>query len=389
MKRHRRTCAVWQNRDKKAIRESRRKKTSLERYGVEDASQIPEVQARRAATNRERFGADNPFSKEASTFDKVQASLEGKRIGLKGSDNPFARPEVQKKIRAYWQRNPQRASEIREQTKATNLERYGAEEPLSLPEVREHIKDTCEALYGGPAPSCDPEVMERARKTNRERYGVDWTCQDPDIRRRQLETMEENWDGHFFASAEGKAIVRAALTERYGVESPGAIDGHWEKAVTAFQARYGVAHPLQLKVFREKQRATNTRRYGSPFPGLRNRGPNLLERRVGRMCPSLIFTGDGAFWKLLPKLNHYKNPDFIVPGPDPAKPKKGVTKVVEVFGDFWHSRIFTGKAPFDHEQELIEAFREIGITCLIIWESEVRQNREGVSAKLSEFALEN
>jgi len=99
MKRHRRTCGVWQNRDKKAIANARRRKTSLERYGTENATQTPEALGRRARTNQERYGATNPFSREASTFEKVQMSLEGKRPVLRGSDNPFSRPDVQEEIR--------------------------------------------------------------------------------------------------------------------------------------------------------------------------------------------------------------------------------------------------------------------------------------------------
>ena len=40
---------------------------------------------------------------------------------------------------------------------------------------------------------------------------------------------------------------------------------------------------------------------------------------------------------------------------------------------------------FDHEQELIEAFAEIGIQCLVIWESEVKEDPEAVSQRLAEF----
>jgi hypothetical protein len=115
MKRHRKTCEAWQARDKKAVRNQRRKATSLERYGVEDAAHAPEVQARRAATNLAKYGAENPFCKEASTFDKVQASLEGKRPVLRGADNPFAKPEVKAKIRDHWMQehgveNPQQVA---------------------------------------------------------------------------------------------------------------------------------------------------------------------------------------------------------------------------------------------------------------------------------------
>jgi hypothetical protein len=362
----------------------------LARYGVEDARRTPEADTKRAQTNQERYGAENPFCRDSAVFDKVQASLDGKRPVLKGQDNPFARDDVKDKIREYWQQehgvgNPQQVPEIRAQTRATNLERYGFEEPLASPEIREQIRATCEDKYGGPAPSCSSEVLKKQQATNQERYGVPWTAMDPGIRRRQLETMEANWGSHFFASDEGKGIVRAVLKERYGVEFPAQIEGNWEKTVAVFRERYGVDHPLQLPEFLEKARQTCIRRYGTPFPGLCTKGPNLLERRVEAMCSILMFTGDGAFWKRLPLLGRYKNPDFIVPGPDPKKPKKGVTKVVEVFGNFWHSRIFTGKAPFEHEQELVDAFVGIGITCLVIWESEVKADPEIVKSRIGSF----
>jgi len=378
----------------------------------------------------ERYGAENPFSKEASTFEKVQAASKENHVILTGADNPFSKPEVKEKIRQYWQKTygvngPQQVPEIREATRATNLGRYGVEEPLSSPVRREAIRATCERVYGGPAPSCSPVVKEKQRQTNLAHYGVEWTNQDPDVRRRQLETMEANYGGHYFASEQGKKVIRDALLERYGVENAARIEGNWEKTVATFIRKYGVSHPLQLPELQEKQRATRKERHGydyfigtnefflsclknagvsvpevlpTPLHPMKVRefaqvqlhrmtrpGPNLLEQRVGKMCPTMQFTGDGKFWRWLPKLKHHKNPDFIFPGPDPTNPKKGVTKVCEVFGNFWHSRLFTGKAPFEHEQELIEAYAEVGITCLVLWESEVKSDPKGTAERLLGF----
>jgi hypothetical protein len=396
MKRHRKTCETWQVRDVQALASERRVKTNLTRHGVADASQAPEVRAQRAATNRERYGAANPFAKESSIFNKVQASLEGKRPVLRGAENPFAQSEVKETIRSrlrerYGVENPQQVPEVRERTRATMMGRYGGE-LLASPEIRAKAEATNLARYGAPFAGGTPVVQAKVITTNMTLYGVPHTCMDPDVRRKQLETMESHYGGHFFASEDGKKAVRAALKEKFGVEFPGAIEGHWEKAVGAFQERYGVSHPLQLAIFLDKQRATNILRYGTPFPGLRNQGPNGLERLVHSLAPtpdSLLFTGDGKFWRHLSKLGHYKNADFIVPGPDPAKPKKGVTRVVEAFGNFWHSRLFTGKAPFEHEQELIDAYRDIGIECLIVWESEVKEDPEGVRSRLASFLADD
>ena len=394
MKRHRRTCEVWQGRDKVALANERRRQTSLKRYGVEDARRTSEADAKREATNLERYGASNPLARESSVFDKVQASLEGKRPGLQGADNPFAKPEVQAKIRAtmlerHGAVNPQQVSEIRARTRTTNLKRYGGELLGSL-ELAAKARVTNKVRYGDAFPQRTEAVKARQQVTNMERYGVPWSAMNPEVRRKQLATMEAKWGSHFFASDEGKKVIRQAMLDKYGVEHWMQREGAWDELVAIFRERFGVDHPLQLEEFRAKQRATNIARHGTPFPGLWKNGPNLFEQRVGSLAPAkrLLYTGDGSWWRRLPKLGKHKNPDFIVPGPDPKNPKKGVTKVVEAFGDFWHSRMFTGKAPFEHEQELIDAFADIGIDCLVIWESEVRgkgSDPEAVRERLSVF----
>ena len=390
LKAHKKSCEVWQARDKKAVRRERLVKTNLERFGAASPIENPEIRARIAATNRERYGAENPFAREASTFDAVQASLEGKRPILRGAENPFAREDVKAKIREsmlerHGVANPQQSPEIRARTTATSEERYGGV-LLSSPMLAEKARETNLALYGDVIPQRTEAVKAKQRETNMSRYGVPWTSMDPEIRARQLEAHHAKWGSHYFASEEGKAHIRSVLVERFGVEFPGAIEGHWDKAVETFKERYGVEHPLQLAEFRDKQVETLIERYGSPFPGLMGKGPNGLESTVLALSQSrLMFMGDGQFWKKLPKIGSYKNADFIVPGPDPDHPKKGVTKVVEAFGDFWHSRIFTGKAPFEHEQELIDAYAEIGIECLILWESEVNNDSESVRARLDAF----
>jgi hypothetical protein len=347
--------------------------TSLARYGVAHANQTEEVRARVAATNIERYGAANPFSREASTFDKVQTSLDGKRPVLKGADNPFAREDVKAKVRAHWMQehgvtNPQQVTVIRERTRATNQDRYGGE-LMGSPELAEKARRTNQDRYGDVAPQRTDAVKEKQRETNLERWGVPWTGMHPEIRARQLETHHAKWGSHYFASDEGKAAIKAAMVERYGVEHPSHIEGWWERVIATNIERHGVPYPVMLGRFRN--------------------GPNNLEKTLLALAPEgvLRFTGDGGYWRLLPLLNRYKNPDFVVVRPDcdPEHPFRGSTKVVEAFGDFWHSRMFTGKAPFEHERELIEAYADVGLECLVIWESEVKSDPAGVQGRLEAF----
>lgn len=152
------------------------------------------------------------------------------------------------------------------------------------------------------------------------------------------------------------------------------IAGHWEKCRQTFRSKYGVDHPRQDPAYWE-----------TILDRIRLPGPNQLEVRFAAHFPTLLYTGNGTFWRWLPKLGHHKNPDFILPGSDSSEPKRGVTKVVELFGDYWHSRMFTGKANFEHEQELVEAYRDIGIECLIVWESEMKACPDAVWDQVTAF----
>ena len=432
MKRHRAECLTWKGRHRGTVQMARLASTMEARYGagVIHPMYAPGVGAKQRATNLERYGAENVFSRESSLFEKVQASMDGKRLGLHGDANPFAWPEVQEKLRAtnlsrYGVGNPQQSPEVRARTQETNLGRYGTDEVLAAPVIRERILATNQERYGGPAPSCSPVVVERTRLTNQERWGVDWTCQVPEVRHRQLDTMIKHYGSHFFASEEGRAKIRDVLISRYGVDHPAKVEGFWDRTVATFIRKYGTTHPLLLSEFLDKRRETSRRKYGVDHPmqdpavyqravvsyrqaclqrfgvpnammvpeialrSLTNAGgrgaPNRLEARFSAQHPNLLYTGNGAFWRWLPRLGAHKNPDFILPGPDPAHPKQGVTRVVELFGDYWHSCMFTGKATFEHESELIDAYRDIGIECLILWEGAFNADPGLVQAQVTAF----
>jgi hypothetical protein len=450
MKRHRSQCLTWKNRDRGEIQMARLADTLQKNhgFGVTYPNYVPGAEAKRKSTLLSRYGAENVFCRESSIFDRVQASIEGKRPILRGPNNPFAWSKVQEKIRRvnlerYGAENPQKVPEIRERTRLTNLERYGSEEVLSVPAIREMGKATNLVRYGFEIPSQAPEVIERARQTNLARWGVEWTSQHPDVQARQAKTHLETYGSYYFASEEGRAAIKATLQQRYGVDHPAKIEGFWVKVIETFHRSYGVSHPFLLEEFlekrrvtcqgrygvdsplqspevysklvttvqqqygvgcvfqaeeiKEKSRQTNIANYGFPHPmmnreyakaqleKIRRPGPNLPERILQSLAPELLYTGSGDFWRWLPLLGQHKNPDFILPGPDPEHPKKDITKVVELFGDFWHSRMFTGKANFEHESELVHAFKEVGIECLVVWESEVKNHLHETKERVLSF----
>ena len=58
----------------------------------------------------------------------------------------------------------------------------------------------------------------------------------------------------------------------------------------------------------------------------------------------------------------HKVPDFY---------HKSLPILIEIFGDYWHSKKFTGKEKENHEQEMINHYKKSGYDCLVFWECEV------------------
>jgi len=81
----------------------------------------------------------------------------------------------------------------------------------------------------------------------------------------------------------------------------------------------------------------------------------------------LRFVGAGDWWRKLPDGKH-KNPDFKLTGEN---------KVVELYGDYWHRN--------DDPNDLIEQYNLLDIECLVIWESEWKNNRESVLERVNDF----
>lgn len=103
--------------------------------------------------------------------------------------------------------------------------------------------------------------------------------------------------------------------------------------------------------------------------------PNKPEAILNQLTPEEVrYTGNRAWWcriKLLVNgeyVTKSKNPDFKI---------KGQKKVIELYGDYWHKN--------DNPDDLINAYKEIGFDCLVIWESEIYNELENTIEKIGQF----
>lgn len=168
----------------------------------------------RAATNLERYGAENVFASEYAKEKMRETNL--KKFGV---EHPMQNDDVKRKLSDKFERE------------------YGVRQILAAPSIRAQIRKTCEARYGGPTCMSSPEVRERLRQTCIERYdcettleaghalermqeiarehGVKWPTQIPAIQAKIVETKRAR--GTFHTSAPEEELY-GLLCEQFGAD---------------------------------------------------------------------------------------------------------------------------------------------------------------------------
>ena len=263
-----------------------------------------------------------------------------------------------------------------EKRKATVKERYGVENVFQDESVKEKMKETNLKRYGVEQIAHSDEVKEKRKATNLKRYGVE----------------------NGFASEIIKERIKKTNLERYGVEHPNQCAEHRERTKATNLERYGTEHYLQTDEFQEKRINTCLERYGLPFApsSVANRSsdkPNKLESYFDSITPErLVYTGNFSYW--LRESNRARNPDFIYLSESQYESYVAgivilndlrVYKVVEVFGDYWHGESKTGKSNEEHEAEVVDYYARCGVSCLVIWEGEIRSDEESVIDRFVSF----
>lgn len=92
-----------------------------------------------------------------------------------------------------------------------------------------------------------------------------------------------------------------------------------------------------------------------------NRQEQLLNGVLQELFPNQYkYTGDG------------QSKDFIIGGKIPDFVHIKLLKIIEVYGDYWHSEKKTGKTRKEEEQRRITYFAKYGYQTLIVWECELK-----------------
>lgn len=128
------------------------KKHFLEKYGTEWPTQVKEVQEKRRKTTMDRYGVPINLNIPEVKSKAVKA-MHSKEANEK---------RKQTNLERYGVENPYQAEEIKQIIKKTNLDRYGVENPYQQPHVKEKAIQNTRS----------EKAIEKRKQTNLERYNV-------------------------------------------------------------------------------------------------------------------------------------------------------------------------------------------------------------------------
>lgn len=175
--------------------------------------------------------------------------------------------------------------------------------------------------------------------------------------------------------------------------------------------RHGYANPFANPEVQKKIVETNQRRYGASH-AMRNeevfarqsesahRGPSEQEKFFDEhTCENVVYVGyGGRFIRTKTGVHKYGrlikdlNPDFMVLPRNVLESALAAVKehrlldrqkhrskyVIELLGDYYHSKEVIGVEPAEHEKELVEAYKSVGIECLVLWEKDIMTRWESI-----------
>lgn len=136
-----------------------RKRTNLEKYGVDNPSKRPEVVQKIKAIFEEKYGGHPMATKEVQ--DKAKAT----NLQRYGVEHAAQNEQIKKKGIDTLIRNHggvgYSSAEVRKKIEATNLEKYGAATPFESQVVQDTIKEVNIDRYGHENPMKNPEVVQK------------------------------------------------------------------------------------------------------------------------------------------------------------------------------------------------------------------------------------
>ena len=165
-----------------------RKQSNLEKYGVENVSQLDNVKIRISDKQQELH------PKQPTRYKTCEVC--GKEFELQW---PYTQHTCSPECRGKYRKLLGISKQVYEKASETNLIRYGVKNQGERSEIQRKMSDTMMQNHGVPHALQSSEILEKRHQTYLERYGVDHSSQSEEVKERQRQTMIDRFgvDNYF------------------------------------------------------------------------------------------------------------------------------------------------------------------------------------------------
>lgn len=192
------------------------KKTSLEKYGVDNPAKAKQVLDKRKQTCLEKYGAESVV--QADFFkEKSKQTL----MDHYGVDAPFKSEQIKQKatqtiIDRYGVDNVWKLDEIQQKAKAVVKEKYGVEYYCQTQQCKERMAE----FYSTKDQQYWDKILEKKKKSNLEKYGVEFTSSLPEVKQRIKQTnLQRYGSSSWLASPQGNRDRKLRQFDKFVVDS--------------------------------------------------------------------------------------------------------------------------------------------------------------------------
>ena len=169
-----------------------RRKTNIERYGVEHLMKDEKFKDNFKQTMKEKYGVEWALQNK-DLLKKQQTSV----LEHYGTPHALCNEDLLNKcketnLQRFGETTPLKSELVRQKIKETNILKYGYENPMSSKQVQDKLRNSLLDKYGVDSTFKIEGVQEKIKQTFLEKYGVENPLYLEEIREKGRQTMYKN-----------------------------------------------------------------------------------------------------------------------------------------------------------------------------------------------------
>jgi len=150
-----------------------RRRTNLQKYGVQNVSQLKDIKEKKKQTTLENYGVENPAQSKI-IYNKIKETCINK-YGVESTNMLDDKKEKIKQTinKKYGVDNIMQLPDYQIQVKQTMLQKYGQDNALKVESIRNKVNKTCRQKYNNDWVIGSQQFKQKTKETNLKKYGVE------------------------------------------------------------------------------------------------------------------------------------------------------------------------------------------------------------------------